>query len=90
MAVQVGLCQTLSETPKTGFLASRLNVFMSFRMKTQLSGFPFRSDINRSVQLQKMVKSLKFRREIVLSVHSEKKDADQLCNCWFSYAAAQM
>ena len=25
MTVQVSLCQTLSETPKTGFLASRLN-----------------------------------------------------------------
>ena len=25
MTVQVGLCQTWSETPKTGFLASRLN-----------------------------------------------------------------
>ena len=29
MAVQPGLCQTWSETPKTGFLTTRLNKFKS-------------------------------------------------------------
>ena len=30
-AAQTGLCQTWSETPKTGFLASRLNFDISLR-----------------------------------------------------------
>ena len=43
--VHVGLCQTWSETPKTGFLASRLNIACSCytyeprRQKTGLRGF---------------------------------------------------
>ena len=34
MAVQVGLCQTWSETPKTGFLASRL--ILSLKMPVSI------------------------------------------------------
>ena len=30
--VHVGLCQTWLETPKTGFLASRLNLILNFEM----------------------------------------------------------
>ena len=35
MAVQLGLCQTWSETPKTGFLTSRLTCFQSILQQQQ-------------------------------------------------------
>ena len=77
VAVQPGLCRTWSETPKTGFLTTRLkyllhsdclvfkfsmrNTYMSRVMRKPTFGFPTWSDSNQDVQLQKMVRGLKFR-----------------------------
>ena len=74
MAVQVGLCQTLSETSKTGFsrVAAQIMlnligdpgidaiVFEPVREKNQQFGFPTRSYTNQAAQSQKMARSLKF------------------------------
>ena len=55
-----------------------------------------RSDTNRAVQSQKMVRGRKFWIEKVEELFypcSENKGADQLrsyCDCWFSHAAAHM
>ena len=35
--VQVGLCRTWSETPKTGFLASRLNYYLYYKLQTKMA-----------------------------------------------------
>ena len=74
VAVQPGLCQTRSETPKTCFLVKWL--ICSFMILASLCScqgdlsrvmrkptfwFPTRSDTNQAVQLQKMARCLKFR-----------------------------
>ena len=49
----------------------------------QSSVVPTRSDTNRSVQLQKIARSLKFQiqeEEELYYLFSENKGADQLCN----------
>ena len=38
MTVQVGLCRTWSETPKTGFLASRLNCIYIYTCSFLIAG----------------------------------------------------
>ena len=50
-------------------------------MRKPVFGFLTRSDTNRSVQLQKMARGLKFRMKVVEGLYypySENKGADQL------------
>ena len=69
LIVQPGLCRTWSETPKTGFLRTRLispilshlKAHMSRVMRKPTFWFPTWSDTNQAVQSQKMAKGLKFQ-----------------------------
>ena len=62
------------------------NLFRIYELrheKNRSSGFPTRSDTNRSVQPQKMATSLKFwieEEEELNYLCSENKGADQLCS----------
>ena len=79
LVVQSGLCLIRSETPKTGFLTTRLNCLltvelvyarnMSLVVRNRSSGFLTRSDTNQAVDQQKRLEISDLdRRGIVLSM----------------------
>ena len=63
MTAQPGLCQTLSETPKTGFLRTRLIYIYTICMK----------DINRANDLKEFAKRHALRADTYYHIYKQYK-----------------